>query len=177
MRGKELVEDYLIEEGFERIEKKDIPEGVIPLELNGEIEVSELEKDFKLPYFSKAEFLQALPFGLYEEMTDRRTVFRLSKVGGKIISEVKYSTDGGIGPYLINRIHYHDVYADGVYGFQRINVSEKRALNNKTHINVYVRGSTEVYVNLGGYGDLYLKTYRFEDNYNIYPNLRGLSKR
>lgn len=108
-------------------------------------------------------------------LTHKATIFDLSSIGGKIVSAVNYTYSYWIAPESYKTtINYHDVYEDGIYGFQEITYNNKSATTNGPTISVNVRGYTKVYIGLSGggaEGNLVLKTYHFDKSYTIYTGL------
>jgi len=114
-------------------------------------------------------------FGPFTE-TNKKNVFNLSAIGGKIISEIKYTYTliDSTQTYNIS-INYHDVYTSGIYGLQDITIESKTATATRKGIDANVRGTVKVYIGISGggaEGNLVLATYRFDESYTITPSVQ-----
>ena len=162
----------------------ELPNNIVPIYVENEQELIELLEQLEKEYSdngitsqnsNKLKSLLSTKIIDNKTFTHTETIFDLSSIGGKIVSEVNYTYSYWIAPesYSIT-INYHDVYETGIYGFQEITYFDKSATENGSIITVNVRGNSKVYIGLSGggaSGNLVLKTFPFDKTYTIYPGL------
>lgn len=174
------------EESLEIVDK--IPEGIIPIYVDNEEELKTLliklervyldkgsvqtsEKLLKVPNNPGDMMLQSTQLVNNKILTHSETIFDLSSLGEKIVSDVNYTYSYWVAPEKYEtKINYHDVYETGIYGCQEITYFNKSITNNRATISVNVRGNSKVYIGLSGggaEGNIVLKTFPFDKSYSI----------
>lgn len=173
---------------YELTEVEEAPQNINPIYVENEEElielISQIEEEFSDPGItsdttSKIEnnnkMLGSTLIKNNVTLTHQATIFELSSVGGKIVSDVNYTYSYWVAPESYKTtINYHDVYETGIYGFQEITYFNKSATTNGPTISVNVRGISKVYIGISGggaEGNLVLKTFNFDKTYKINTGL------
>lgn len=179
-----LINEY----DLEKVE--DLPEDIVPIQVNNEQELATLLKQLEEVYSdvgidpNNLDDSEMIEKGINisnvarstqvvnnKTITNQETIFDLSALGGKIVSDVNYTYSYWVAPESYKTtINYHDVYETGIYGFQEITYTNKSATTTGPWINVNVRGYSKVYIGLSGggaSGNLVLKTFQFDKTYSI----------
>lgn len=151
------------------------PSNITPLKVANEDELkkllNELDKAYKAaPTATPKYSLDSTRIINNKTVTHVETIFDLSSVGGKIISNLNYTYSYWVAPESYKtQINYQDVTETGIYGFQSITIFSKSATTNGPTITGNVRGQSQVYIGIGGNasGNLVLATFPFNKTYTI----------
>ncbi|MBE0450698.1 MAG: hypothetical protein IBX70_07615 [Clostridia bacterium] len=179
---EKAIESFYKENGLRIV--SEVPEGVVPLKVESFDELKDVTNSYKNVFtaqsnqneieferiqitapdllLSKYDILSSYPTYYY---VHKATVYDLGILGGKIVSEVGYWVVGSMPPVFTK--DYHDVYKSGISYNCEVNYNEQSAIvsSDRSHIDVRVRGTIEVYVEF--HGELILQTYRFDKQYTI----------
>lgn len=148
-----IIKEYNLEE----LEKA--PDNIEPIYVDNEQELTalldQLEKEFSKKEITTEESnsisSRATIVVDNATLTHQATIFELSSVGGKIVSDVNYTYSYWIVPESYKTtVNYHDVYETGIYAFQEITYFNKTATANGATIKVNVRGNSKVYIGISG---------------------------